>query len=570
MGLLVALMLALSPLFGISGGASAQSADAGDLLGEAQDLAADLDPFLEDFEASLEQEESDTILITFLNDPDEPIGDFYLTFTAEAPRDGDRDPFDFGIFFRDLGDTFLNVIWASDLGDGPAWYFFEQNENVDTDTIDEDVFPVEEGSTYEVEMAVIGDAAAFAINGEPIGLLDISNNPDAGRIGLSSGIFSDNQIAGDAVEITDLTLFNLDEADGRSTDDEEATDDSTSTDDEETTDDEEAIDDEETADDEESTGDEESAGDTEEAVSETYGFTITYDPEAWELRTADATGDDYDSLGLSNVDVFDFVNGVSNVLIFAGESRDDPEECVQRDIEFFQNSERYEFISIAEDRNNDPLEGETSSGDGYYTVLWLDDRGPADDEFDEPAPLTVYLECRPIVEGESMALIEHYAFDEDYNGEIGARNELLDGIDMSTAGEPVVEEETPEPDDEETPEPQDEETPAANDDELVVTIEPGEEDIEGEAVLTPSGSSRTRIDVTLDGAPEGALVVLQEGSCDDLAGEPAFEVGEIDDNGEATGRVRATPDELDGNYALTIIDADSEDYEAPLACGDIG
>jgi hypothetical protein len=141
---------------------------------------------------------------------------------------------------------------------------------------------------------------------------------------------------------------------------------------------------------------------------------------------------------------------------------------------------------------------------------------------------------------------------------------------MSTAGEPVVEEETPEPDDEETPEPQDEETPAANDDELVVTIEPGEEDIEGEAVLTPSGSSRTRIDVTLDGAPEGALVVLQEGSCDDLAGEPAFEVGEIDDNGEATGRVRATPDELDGNYALTIIDADSEDYEAPLACGDIG
>jgi len=268
-------------------------------------------------------------------------------------------------------------------------------------------------------------------------------------------------------------------------------------------------------------------------------------------------------------------------VMFAGETRDDMEECVARDIEYFQNSDRYDFVSIAEDRNNDPLEGETSSGDGYYTVVWLEDKGPADDEFDEPADLTVYIECRPIVDGESMLLIEHYAFDKAYNDEISARNDLLDGIDMSGAGSAVDNEEpdgadtpTPDADEEETPEADQEETPESDnggaDGEIVVTIEPGSDDVEGEAVLTPSGSSRTRVDVTTDGAPEGALVVLQEGSCDDLAGESAFDVGEIDENGEATGRVRITPDDLDGNYALTIVDADTEDYEEPLACGDIG
>ena len=78
------------------------------------------------------------------------------------------------------------------------------------------------------------------------------------------------------------------------------------------------------------------------------------------------------------------------------------------------------------------------------------------------------------------------------------------------------------------------------------------------------------MDVIVEGADEGALVVIQEGTCDDLAGAPAFLVGLIDDLGEASGRVRITPEELEGAYALTIVDADSEDYDNPLGCGDIG
>ena len=76
--------------------------------------------------------------------------------------------------------------------------------------------------------------------------------------------------------------------------------------------------------------------------------------------------------------------------------------------------------------------------------------------------------------------------------------------------------------------------------------------------------------MTADGAPEGSLVVVQEGSCDDLSGTADFDAGELDADGASSDRIRITPDELDGNYALTIVDAGTEDYAAPLACGNIG
>ncbi len=49
--------------------------------------------------------------------------------------------------------------------------------------------------------------------------------------------------------------------------------------------------------------------------------------------------------------------------------------------------------------------------------------------------------------------------------------------------------------------------------------------VSGDAVLTPSGTTRTRVVVTVDGAPEGALVVLQEGSCDSLSGTADLDAG---------------------------------------------
>ncbi len=544
-GPLFALLLALGPFgaFGV-GVASAQSSadDAEELLATASALIEDLEPLDAPSSLSLEQSETDTVTVNFLTGPDEPLTDFYLSYRAEAPRDGDDDPFDFAVYFRDLGngEPYINFVLISSSGDqGPVFAVFNEAGVIVSEPIDPDLFPIEEGSRYNVELAVIGDEAAFAIDGEPVALFDISDNSDAGRISMASGIFGNTSIDGDTVEVSRIQLYDLGGGDAAA--------------------DTSAQDDEDTG----STGSAPS-GDTETAASEIYDFTVEYDPAVWELRDITQTNQDYTTIGLNNVEILDFVDGQTQVVMFAGESADTPRECVDRDVTYFdETSTRYDFVGVAEDDAGDPISGRTTNGDGFYTVVFLDDNGPADNEFDEAQPMTVYIECRPIVEGESMILIEHYASDADYNDAIDARIQLLSGIDVSGGGSSSNTDED---------QPADDETPVADggedstDGSITVEITG---DVEGEATFEPSGSTRARVNVVVDGADEGALVVIQEGSCRRLSGEPAFEVGEIDDQGEASGRIRITPEELVGEYAITIIDPDTEDYEEPLGCGDI-
>jgi hypothetical protein len=564
-GSLFALILALGPI-GAFGGvvASAQGSadDAEDLLATATELIEDLEPLDAPRTLTLEQSESDTITVNFLNPEDEPLTDFYLSYRAEAPRDGDDEPFDITVYFRDQGngEPYVNLVLVSSSGDrGQVYAVFNEEGLVVSDAIDEDIFPIEEGSRYNVELAVIGDEAAFAINGEPVALFDISDNPGAGRVAMASGIFGNTQIEGESVEISRIQLYDLGGSDDADDVDE----------DEQDTDEDETVVDEGEGDTDE---DDASSGDTETAESEIYGFTVDFDPNVWELRDITQTGQNYSTIGMDNVEIFDFVDGRTQVLFFAGESSDTPRECVDRDIEYFdETSSRYDFVGVAEDDEGDAIRGRTASGDGYYAVIYLDDNGPADNEFEDPEPITVYIECRPIVEGESMILIEHYARDAVYNDAIEARIDLLAGIEVSGGSSTNDDDEDVVEDDEEEVIDEDEEDPVDDEDEsvdgpIVVEITG---DVEGEATIEPAGSTRSRVIVVVEGADEGALVVIQEGSCRRLAGEPAFEVDEIDDQGEASGRIRITPAELVGDYAITIIDPDTEDYEEPLGCGDI-
>lgn len=535
----LALLLAFGPISpaGLNS-VSAQDADAEELIAVAQGMVEDLEPVDAPRTLDLEQQEDSSITLNFLNPADAPIIDFHLTFRAVAPRDSNDHPFDFGIYFRDQGtdNPYLNLVFISDGDDNARWNLFNEEGRLAAGDIDPELFPAEEGSRYNVEIAVIGDELAFAIGGEAIALVDISSNPGGGRIALSSGIFTETQVDGDIVPVSRISLYDLGG--------------------------EEAVIDEE--DEEGGTGvDNGTSGDAGVAESELYGFTVTFDPDVWELRDVTQTGQDYDSLGLSDVEIIDFVDGRTQVLMFAGQSTDTPQECVEHDIAYFDEvSTRYDFVGIAEDEDDEPISGRTSNGDGYYAVVLLDDNGPADAEFDEPAEITVYIECRPIVEGESMILIEHYARDAEYNDAIEGRIALLAGIDVSGGGsgagnddEEVIEDE----------EPIDEEEPA--DDGTIVVSLTG--DFEGEATIEASGSSRSRVTVVIEGGEPGLLVVLQEGTCRRPAGDPAYEIGELDEQGEVSARIRVTPDSLIGEYAVTVIDPDTEDYEEPLACGNI-
>ena len=549
-GAIVAAFLALTPLLGMGTVASAQSTgDAESFLTDAQGLTDELTPVVDQDSFSLTQSD-DTIAAQKLNT--DPIENFYLEFTVEAPRDGETDPFDFGLFFRDLGDDYYGLAISSSAGgNGPAWGLVLGQKDADPTSADSgdlsaDDFPTDEGSTYDVVVAAIGDDAAFSVNGTAVAMLDISDQPDAGDVSLASGFFSSSSIAGEDIPFSNVTLYDLN-ADSTETTPEASPepDDSGTTTEGQTEGRPTAT--AESGDETPESGDEtpEAGDETPEAgsvgyESPDYGYTLSFD-DTWSI--ADQTENDGN-------DYVNLTNGTSTVLIFGQAYTGTAEACVDSDINFFQDEANgYTFDSIATDTDGNELRGELSGG-GAYAVLWVtNEDGDAQ---------TVYVECRPIVDGESMMLIEQYVADADYNDQIDARKALLAGLVIAGGGAG--------PD--ETPTPEEDVTPTA--DELEVTLdEVDRSNVSGDAVLTPSGSTRTKVVVTVDGAPEGALVVLQEGSCDSLSGAADFDAGSVDENGESSARVKATLDDLSGNYALTIIDPDTEDYETPLACGDI-
>jgi hypothetical protein len=579
-GVAVAALLMVSPVLGGHGVAAQGSSDidpdaAQELLDQAQSQTRDLDPVVDGDSFSVTQD-AENVAGYYLPDSDTAIADFYLEFTVDMPANGDDEPFDFGSIFRisdDQADQF-RLVFSSDnaQGDGPAWEFTQGLDSILGDSLDADVFDTARGSSYDVVIAAVGDEAAFSLNGEAIAVLDLSTVTDAGQLMVGSGFYNDTSVADRDIDFSNITLYDLEGSSSTTNGTEEATAEAT----EDTgnggnggTGETEGRGDEETPT-AEATEEPTEEATTEEGdtyVSPTYGYSLEYS-DPWKLNSSDnnpGTGIDLpsDGIDIANADSILLNNGAaSTVAIYGGETTSTAKDCIESDINFFQNTDGFDFFSVAKDTNGKELQGETPDGDGYYSVIWVTNTANDIDT-------TVYLECRPFNDGEDMLLIEHYAADTDYNNEIDAREALLAGLDVTGAGtgtgaETPVADETPAAD--ETPT-----STSGGGGDLEVTLDPvGSSDVDGDAVISASGTTRSTVDVVAPSAPEGALVVVQEGSCDDLSGAADFDAGEIDENGESSDRIRITPDELDGNYALTIVDADTEDYAEPLACGDIG
>jgi hypothetical protein len=583
LGALVAALLMFSPVVShfeasAQGSSDIDPAAAKAFLADAKKAIRGVDPLI-DNESATETQEADSVSGTFYTDESEPVSDFYLEYSVEVPADGDTEPFDFGSVFRFVADEQqFRLSFSSDDGDGggPFWNFSKgsgSNDNLLDDSIDADGFNTTPGDTNDVVVAVIGDEAAFSLNGNALAVLDLTDGPEPGRIVLATGFYEFGTVAGRDVEFSNITLYSLDDAatgnTGTTGGDDEETPEADETPTEETGNggtggqtggrggDEETPEADETPT-EEATGE----GDT--YVSPTYGYALTYD-SSWTISTFEdsdnPTTNATVTLGditLEKADTLVLQNELSRVALYGGESTATTKECVEGDIAYFQNTDTYTFFSIAKDTNEEELTGELSNG-GYYAVIWVTNTRTNVDT-------TVFIECRPIVEGESLLLIEHYAADADYNDQRDARDALLAGLELEGNGGTTTNggDETPEADETPTEE-------AGDTGDLDVTLdEVDRSGVEGEAVVSASGTSRSNIEVTATGAPEGSLVVVQEGSCDDLSGTADFDAGELDADGASSDRIRITPDELDGNYALTIVDAETEDYAAPLACGNIG
>jgi hypothetical protein len=517
--LAVALLLALAVFPPLARPALAQDglSQAQALMDDARARSGEIDALVADQAFALEQEATAVSYESLATD----IADFYATYTIVVPRDGVDEPYDHGIAFRDDGASGYQFIILSSAEDStlPVWGVLTADELIAEGEFPRRVYNTDPGELNVVELAVVGESAAFAVNGEVIDLIELYGAPDVGDVAVSTGITNSGTVPGDLVEFEGVSLWSFDDgappADGP-------------------------------------------AADGALFQGDNFDWAITYD-DAWELVDADTSGGE---------DWAWFSNGISDVDIFAFEESESPAECIQREIAYLDSeSDYYSDLSIATNLAGDELIGASPDGAYEFAVAWAtwtDDSG-------DTAPVTVFLRCQSIVPGESILFVRQTVGSDVYNDELPARIALLAGL---TVGAPT---DGAAPDDEtattgadtddERPSTRDETPTPVADDAVVVTLDPLEGNADGEATLTPSGT-RTVVDVVAD-APAGTLVSIQEGSCDDLAGEEAYAAGELDENGESSARVRVDLDDLLGMYVVTLVDADTLDFANPLACGEI-
>jgi Cu/Zn superoxide dismutase len=90
----------------------------------------------------------------------------------------------------------------------------------------------------------------------------------------------------------------------------------------------------------------------------------------------------------------------------------------------------------------------------------------------------------------------------------------------------------------------------------------------GQATLTPEGTGKTRVDLTLEGAPATAQPAhFHEGSCAKLDPKPKYPLQNVV-NGKSTTTLPVSVSQLEG-LAINVHKS-AEDLKTYVACGDTG
>ncbi len=454
--------------------------------------------------------------------------DFYAEATFQNPYAGSSNQFDYGIQFRSGPDAFLRFIVISD----GTWGITQGTDDVLANGTYTDLDDSRRGEN-KVAVYADGDTIHVAINDEYVGSAT-TDVEDDGSISVGTSFLPDSVVEGETTEFTDFSIWSLGGGGNLGQDDEDET----------------PVDDEETP-----TDDEETPvvvdGDTYESA--TFGYTVTYDPDVWEV-TMDESEDDVDDFRLSN--------GVSTVQFLGLESDLSAEDCIQDTIDSLTDDAELDNVEIATDDDGEDLQGTLDDGSEYVVM----------NVTFEDTDLTAFYQCTPIEEGVSIVKINQIVAAEDYNDEIEARITLLEGFSVDgSAGnkddEDVDDEETP-TDDEETPV-DDEETPTTDElpeGSVVVYLEAVETD--GPVVLgslIPDGNeTQVQVFVLAGEAGDTYTVGFAEGTCR-RPGDVSIEVGETDANGLLDETIDETVEDLSSGDYVMVLASESGDV---VACGD--
>ena len=160
--------------------------------------------------------------------------------------------------------------------------------------------------------------------------------------------------------------------------------------------------------------------DGETYTSPTYGYRLTWDANIWEAesRTRD---DGYNELRLESPSA---TLAIWSGPYYAG----DPAACLQGEAGFFETEDpAIADWQPAEDAEGEPIAGETTSASyGVFTLTYTD---PENVEA-EPVALVDYIECRSLVEGESVLVIFATMTPERYNDTIDDVLRITNAVDL--------------------------------------------------------------------------------------------------------------------------------------------
>jgi hypothetical protein len=449
------------------------------------------------------------------------VRDFAVHVKFTNPASASEHAWDYGVLFRATTDHVYQLgltstgNWFLAIDSGVA----KQNGSVST-------LNFSANATNNLDLIAIGDRGYFGVNGEYVATLDLTENQAAGDIAVAAGFFADSYIAGGSTKYEEFIIWSFDEGAASPVAAASATVTATST--------EAPI----------ASPTVTAAGSPSAATSytsPTYGYSLTWTSDWREVTQSSQDG--YDFLRLESAKAFVDLSGFpwSNTTA----------ACIDALVQYYQGNAGYSDVKIGTDASGNEQRG--TDGDSAWAVIEFTytSNGQAEEYSD-------YVECQPIVAGQSILSFEYTTLRVDAESETAAREALLANLTLPGGGS----------------------TPAASATAtggfalgpVGLTLEErGGSGVSGLATLAESPKeAQTEVKVLVVGAPAGAVAIIHAGTCDNLDPAPAYLLRPIDDTGASETTIDASLRDLRvmGEYAIAI-HASIDDLSSPIACGDI-
>lgn len=288
-------------------------------------------------------------------------------------------------------------------------------------------------------------------------------------------------------------------------------------------------------------------------TSPTYGFTLEWDPDVWEVNVELSRSRDRDTLTLSPIDLTGYVY-VEAYEAYEG----DPADCLEGSAAEITEDDASEDVEPFEDEDGEPVEGEVD-GIAFAAYTLTSDGTDA----------AGYFDCQTLVEGEAVLAFSLLVVIDDAGAAFEALADLRDGLDLSAAGETESgEDATGTPEDEATTGPDADATETPEDEEAE-TPEAGDlAGVDGDAYESPTfgytldwdGEIWTVESATSDGEAD-TLELASENSLVTITAYAGFD-------GDAAACVEAAEDEIASRDGVSDVTTLDDDEGEPLIEGD--